>query len=542
MKSSQLKNQLLLNEFSKSGVVGKEFASSQLNKIIASFSKEKVLLNRDILEYLEDLVQIKIEQNHLHRVKYEEVIDVKQLITRTKSLNFEYANFLNDTIDRDGPFNSCFGGVFDINIDKLIAQISDSSEISEVERLYYKNIDLKYNNKNNMKLSIYANGTTASDESFSNQDLGWNAGVRFQMPLYETTGDLPTLEKRVAHLKIQKDYKQRGDYVRRLYYEYKYKVDDLIKLYYKYERGRYQLKRLMIGYNSGFTLRIDDLSDKIKELLLIDFQILEVRQQLYTKAAMIFGSSQVNFKYDYIKPLDLNVKENLLNERRTRSLYIWANGFKQFDNYLLSEMLNKNNYKDLIISVSKNQDFDKFDSFLGEAYRKDMRVQMLLSNNNWAKNPYSEDVLYTMFKLQKYSLDIHLDIEFHTFSDWKSNKDKYYSNYLKLLSILSEVKKPDSLINISIPLHYDVKELIKMQKYVSKFYVMAYGIKDVVKMKRRISKYMDVKDQLVVMLNIKDFKSILELELFISNLKKDPFFKNMSFGAHNLKTMVGAGI
>ncbi|NMA73046.1 MAG: hypothetical protein GX963_02560 [Bacteroidales bacterium] len=110
--------------------------------------------------------------------------------------------------------------------------------------------------------------------------------------------------------------------------------------------------------------------------------------------------------------------------------------------------------------------------FAKELDKRDIKVQGLLSNDDWAKNSeynnFKKEVKYILDfnKNFKYNFDaVHLDIEPHKLKDWEGNEIKYLKSYIsnlkhikKEIDIHNEKNKDDLRLVIDIPFWYANEE------------------------------------------------------------------------------------
>jgi len=219
-------------------------------------------------------------------------------------------------------------------------------------------------------------------------------------------------------------------------------------------------------------------------------------------------------------------KSNSTSNNSTLSIYIWSKGFNEYNNSYIDKVLKENNITNIILSSSAEQNKTKFLDFI-----KNKKYELIISNNNYIFPERREDLLNKIKTLLQYTSIIHLDIEPHTFDDFKENNTTYYEYYIDMLK---DIKKnfPNITINISIPTFYDLNYTTQMQKYTNKIYLMAYEFKNYSQLKRRIDKYKNL--NIVIALSYKDFNNSQELFNTIKELKTD----SKNFAIHHLRGFI----
>jgi len=214
------------------------------------------------------------------------------------------------------------------------------------------------------------------------------------------------------------------------------------------------------------------------------------------------------------------------NNSTLLSIYIWSKGFNEYNNSFINKILKENNITNVILSSSAEQNKTKFLDFI-----KNKKYELIISNNNYIFPEKREDLLNKIKTLSQYTSTIHLDIEPHTFDDFKENNTTYYEYYIDMLK---DIKKnfPNITINISIPTFYDLNYTTQMKQYTDKIYLMAYEFKNYSQLKRRVDRYKNL--NIVITLSYKDFNNSQQLFNTIKQLKTD--YKN--FAIHHLRGLI----
>ena len=104
---------------------------------------------------------------------------------------------------------------------------------------------------------------------------------------------------------------------------------------------------------------------------------------------------------------------------------------------------------------------------------------------------------------------IHLDIEPHTFSDFKENKEQYFKKYITVLKQAKQFADNNKLeLSVSIPLNYPDEVLNEINLTCNYVYLMAYENVDIDFISRKTIEEKSIfKNKCVLALRTKDFEN-----------------------------------
>ncbi len=194
-----------------------------------------------------------------------------------------------------------------------------------------------------------------------------------------------------------------------------------------------------------------------------------------------------------------------INAIANNSVYIWSKTFNLNSNDKIISFLNQQSISTILISVSKNTNFDKLKHFIKNTKKKDIRVEFLIGNNSWIFFNRRFEIYQKLKFLSRFDNPyIHLDIEPQAIKKLKNSKKKYLKMYIKILKYI-HTSFPKYKISISIPTFYPLLYVQKMNKYVDKIYLMAYGYKKISQLQKRVERYKSLKSKIVVAFDYKDF-------------------------------------
>jgi hypothetical protein len=210
-----------------------------------------------------------------------------------------------------------------------------------------------------------------------------------------------------------------------------------------------------------------------------------------------------------------SVKNNFKN---INAVYLWSDVFK---NHSTGEVVNYcklNNFNTLIISGGKNN-LQAVSSILD--LNLNLNYELMISNNKLVNEGSITDHLDSLSKsvnLQKINA-IHLDIEPHTFADFKTHKEDYFEKYIALVKSAADFAQKNKIkFCVSIPLNYPENVLNVLFEKCDHIYLMAYENVKPAFITEKIKEEMTLnKDKVVLALRTNDFNNKAQMDaLFLS--------------------------
>jgi RNAse (barnase) inhibitor barstar len=118
---------------------------------------------------------------------------------------------------------------------------------------------------------------------------------------------------------------------------------------------------------------------------------------------------------------------------------------------------------------------------------------------------------------------LHIDIEPHTFTDFKENKERYFKTYIQVLKQAKLFADNNHLeLSVSIPLNYPDEVLMELSALCNYVYLMAYENVDVDFILRKTAEEKIIlKNKCVLALRTKDFKNRTEMDELFKKLNFD---------------------
>lgn len=219
-------------------------------------------------------------------------------------------------------------------------------------------------------------------------------------------------------------------------------------------------------------------------------------------------------------PFEVSLKEE--SSIRPSSTYLWSNTFKTETNESLVTILNENKIKTVFLSPGENND-EKLNDFVVQANQNQIKIHRLIGENSYAQNQLGlKKLIRKINHIDKNTYTgIHLDIEPHTFSDYRENMDSYVENMNTIFTQVNQLCNENNMqLSVSVPMNLTEKNAKVLRKLKIKTYIMAYENVDQNKLLKRTEKLRNIlKDNFVWVLRLSDFKNDEELKMALKELK-----------------------
>ena len=466
------------------------------NKIIYYFNQQKIKLLTKYLEYLKLKFDIFRYRYWLHTTTLDKLLLIKQSIKNNENLINTYKIFNSKFVCKKDFIGDIFD--FDLNYNEIIEDI----DINHSKKIALNNkiLNIEFDKYKQWNLNLYAKKNFETGKE--------KLGFGFSIPLTPKTDEIKKLEKLKFIEDITKEDIRLFLYIQKNYYTFRYKLSDLIKMKFKLAYVQTQLKRAKLRYKFHIgNDNLDRVISNVDAIFAIKLQLLDLKQQLVLQTFSLLNSLKLKYKPNYIKKIKIDT--NLQLRKGNRSLYIWANGFKMYENNILIEFLKLKNLKNFIVSVSHNQDFKKLKKFMSLAKQNNIKVEFLIFDNAWLfHNDEIDEKMIFLNQFKNYNLNIFLasDVVY-----------KYNKRFIEIIKYLA-YKYPKYKLNITIP--YLKDDILKQIKpFVNNIYSFD---------KRYIGKDVNL------ILNCEKYKNELELELAIDKIVT----KNHNISLYDFKTYI----
>jgi hypothetical protein len=267
-------------------------------------------------------------------------------------------------------------------------------------------------------------------------------------------------------------------------------------------------------------------------------ELVDLLQNLYLKALKVHSKiprSDIRDIIVYHTSDDFNEYIDTKN----RSVYVWSSTFADYSPEFMAEYAIYNEYNKSIVSVQKTDTIINKEIYMNMA-KQFGEVHFMLGNN---KLFYDADfVEYLKGVLDEYPScqpdGIHLDIEPHTFPEWKTNKQETVNQYLEMVGKASTFCREQKLeLAVSIPLHYGKEVIDKLFVLCDHVYFMCYENIDTDYILKKVVPFVDnSKDQITLAFRQEDFANRIEMEEKINLIESKTELK--SYAYHDLRRMI----
>lgn len=197
------------------------------------------------------------------------------------------------------------------------------------------------------------------------------------------------------------------------------------------------------------------------------------------------------------------------------STFLWGHFFQEKTNQELLNILNKTNINTVFLSAA-NSDSIKVADFIELCNHANIKIYRLIGENSYAASDDGHLKLSKKLEsiLSKGFAGVHLDIEPHTFADYRKHRNTYIE---RMNRILKETKhwctQNNMAMSVSIPMHLplEVAQILDEEKIDA--YIMAYENKDHSKLLRRTVDLRHIlRDHAAWTLRVDDFDSVDKLK------------------------------
>ena len=515
-----------LSEFTYGNFTEAKFESIQAF-IISSFNNKKLEYYRR-KTYFNTLYKDLIRKKYFFNMASKMDIEASSLtIERDLYLQEEYLDFDKRT-GCQGLNSYHTWPYFKIDIAALKKNLYTQILGAESTKLVNRIVDEKYDWKKDARLKLYSRGEKNDGGS------GVSVGLNFKLPLTNDSTEVLRYEKLHINSDRLEVVNALSILLDRQYYEFKQKVAQAIKLNYTYKKiiRKLELHRSRF-LNNDKSRKLEFLKD-IEEAYDVKLEILENKQQIYQKGFKVLFLSRQE-AVDKFSKLQFQ-EEKLINSNiRTapRSVYLWASTFNKIDNDNIVNLMKVKEIEEAVVSISKNVDVKKLVDFIPLATLKGIRTTLVYGNNAVIYEKNYDDLSRVIDKAKSLGLNLQLDVEPHAVESLKSDRDRYYEMYIKMLKFANKTADGKVKLDIAIPLHYSQKLVKDCSEYVDRIYLMAYKHSDPNYVVRKIKKFESLKDKLVIAVSPTDFKNEWEMENFIESIQEKSNINN--FSIHDLR-------
>lgn len=196
--------------------------------------------------------------------------------------------------------------------------------------------------------------------------------------------------------------------------------------------------------------------------------------------------------------------------------YIWSSLFNNYSNEYIITLLNHWHINRVFLSIGNVTNAAKVENFKALAAENNILVYRLIGENSYAATDDGFISLQNALINAKNAgfAGIHLDIEPHTFSDYKDNVDLYSQRLINLFT-LSKIwcDQNNIALGVSVPMHLPTNVAYSLEQNNIMTYIMAY---DVLSLDKKMAKTSVIRNILgsslsVWVFRINDFENFSDL-------------------------------
>jgi hypothetical protein len=321
------------------------------------------------------------------------------------------------------------------------------------------------------------------------------------------------------------------------YYDYRYKL----KKYYNLIEKRNVFAELLRTESVKQEFYDLEFNPNTALLILDDYwsnavELLDLHQDMFKTLLSIKEKVPGSEISDFTFPVTVkdNLKDSTFIPPPVKAIYIWSKSLSVATQTMLTDYITLNNFNQIVVSYKYDKVYlQTLNPFINKNYTS--KISLMIGNNKLINGgmPIYLDSLAKSVPLT-FVKSIHLDIEPHTFDDFKTNQAAYFAKYMQVLDDASSFCKKQNLqLEVSIPLSYPDDVLDKIFSLCNKVYLMAYENVDPDFITRKCEEELKRgKSKIVLALRTKDFENRSQMDEHFKKLG----IKNIAY--HDYETLL----
>lgn len=485
-----------------------------LNKVRAAFDTKKIQLLSDYEKLLKLQNEFIAKQNKnglkndaeaaQSKYRLDKIsIEKKSLESLIKADNNQ--NFNKEIISSEIPD---LMPVENINFSALIKDKETSlkmeKEILDMKRRRDKQPDLR------LKLRYNYYSALSRDRNFA------SVGATFNLPVTRSKNDLESEnEIKLKENSLQDMQLACRDRLSTMYREYYLLKSEIEVLESEVKYLEAELKVNSTNEKSN-TFSPAPYLATAEKLLDNQIQICEKKADLYEKYLdykMLSGTDNTSEGLQKLANDD-----NIGNET-----YIWSSFFSNYSNAYIINLMNHWHINRVFLSIGKVTDMVKVADFMAMAAQNNIQVYRLIGENSYAATDNGFVDLQVALQDAKNMgfAGVHLDIEPHTFDDYKANVDLYAQRLINLFTNSKTWCVQNNMdLGVSVPMQLPAEVATALHDNNIMTYIMAY---DVLTLDKKLNKTAIIRnilgpDLYVWVFRINDFQvfsDLLDAEAYV---------------------------
>lgn len=434
--------------------------------------------------------------------------------------------YLNSSPAMDTALNNVTNlPVIDIDIQALIQNIRDDDRFTKIQQLEKQALSDKINVTDDDRLRLFVR---KQFDVGNNSQAGVVAGLRFSIPLEKRTKRAE--QYRLAHIdsKSRLQAWERITRTRASYQSLQEQLQRTIKQQYRLLRANERLRRSLVQKQLNDDVQLASTISRLRSSLDASIELVRAKEELYRRVNQVFLVASVKFNPQFVKVSNLN--ENSYRGRDgERSIYIWSKGFNLYNNDTILAFLQAKHITRVLLTAGRNVKREKLLRFIRRAEKLQIKVESIIGPNNLFFSSNHAAAAIKVEAAASLSDAVHLDIEPHTFADYKQNKASYLEQYINMLRTIRS-NSPDITLTVAAPFHWPAATYAALGKLVDRVYIMDYGSTKVDTVIRRLQPALEniSHDKVIPVLRVTDFEDEWQLEKMLQAIQDQTGLKKYS--------------
>ncbi|SDH86613.1 hypothetical protein SAMN05421846_102320 [Chryseobacterium taeanense] len=480
---------------------------AKIDHVRAAFDEKKISLLSDYERILKLLNDFTANQNKIGLKNSAELAEAKYRLEKIsiekKSLESLLKTSDRVTVSKDILYAEIpdLIPVENINLNALIKDketaLKMQKEISDIKQKRDKQLDLRFKFRYNYYSAM------SRDRNFASVGATINLPISRSKSDIENESDLKLKENSLRDM--QTIYRNNLSNMFRDYYLLKSEIE-ILQSESTYLESELKTKS---SNEKSNTFSPAGYLDTAEKFLNNQIQICEKKSDLYEKY----------LDYRMISGTDYNTQslQSATNDDNAgNETYIWSSFFTNYSNTYIINLMNHWHINKIFLSVGKTPDMPKVVDFMTKAAENNIVVYRLIGENSYAKTDDGFTDLQLVLQEAKNQgfAGVHLDIEPHTFDDYKANVDLYAQRLINLFTNSKTWCDQNNMgLGVSVPMHLPSEVATALSNNNTKAYIMAY---DVLSLDKKLNKTSVIRDILgpdyyVWVFRINDFQNFSDL-------------------------------
>lgn len=487
------------------------------HNIIYQFNLKKIEILKSREALTNERVTITQDLALLKQVTQKDLIEIITAQAEVNSTIGIYENYNQQLIGEINMANTTINHypLLDINY-AYTFKLLTSEEPDSVTALMLENIQMQNKGIHDFTLRPFINynfydlvGDNPPSRSY------FSVGVQFAAPLNfnsKNKAELRQAQSRLISAVPEETVQQHGDILNK-FYEFRYKLKQYVNMYNKRKMYEELLRKERVKYNLSPSLFNPIAAlDLLDNLMQVDIELTDLHQQMYLKILDIHTEIPYCDINQLVVPIDMDGNE-MQAHHNANAIYIWSSSLKKYDASVIAHYLELNNINTAYISInSDNEARSKTFELIQLLGKNGVATHLMIGKNSLINGGISEYLEQITSGINfSYISGIHLDVEPHTFADYKQNKAAYMSKYHTMLTLAKTYCDSRGLdLSVSIPTHYPEADIQKIFAQVNQVVFMCYENVNTDFIVRKTGPYDGSKT--IIALRTNDFNDRLELE------------------------------